>query len=107
MDEKTLREIALFKFSLIAPVVNNTYEGPSKSYFLENLLNMSIFYPLEKLNVLQLILLKTGILTTNMVALRHLFLSHVVIEVDLECLMTRLFLEFMSLKKNFLILQVA
>ena len=48
MDEKTLREIALFKFSLIAPVVNNTYEGPSKSYFFRELAKREHLLPTGK-----------------------------------------------------------
>lgn len=35
MDSKSQSELALFKFSLIAPIINGTVEGPIKSY-LEN-----------------------------------------------------------------------
>jgi putative transposase len=35
MDQKTQSELALFKFSLIAPIINGTVDGPIKSY-LEN-----------------------------------------------------------------------
>lgn len=48
MDEKTLHEIALFRFSLIAPVVNNTYEGPSKAYFFRELAKREHLLPTGK-----------------------------------------------------------
>jgi hypothetical protein len=32
MDPKTQSELALFKFSLIAPIINETVDGPIKSY---------------------------------------------------------------------------
>lgn len=33
MDEKTRTELALFRFSLIAPLVNGSFNGPAKEYF--------------------------------------------------------------------------
>ncbi|MEG0578399.1 MAG: DDE-type integrase/transposase/recombinase [Niameybacter sp.] len=37
MDEKILQEMALFKFSLIAPVINDIYDAPSKAQFFREL----------------------------------------------------------------------
>lgn len=44
MDPKIQTELALFKFSLIAPIINGTVEGPIKSY-LENVCAKSYSIP--------------------------------------------------------------
>ena len=40
-----LTELALFKFSLIAPVVNDTYEAPSKMEYFRQLAAMKHVLP--------------------------------------------------------------
>ena len=37
MDEKLRREIALFRFSLIAPILNNTYPNKTVKDYLEEI----------------------------------------------------------------------
>lgn len=45
MDDKKAHEIALFRFSLIAPVINQTFEAPSLSEFFRQIASKSHSFP--------------------------------------------------------------
>jgi transposase InsO family protein len=45
LNEKTIQAIGLFKFSLIAPVINDTYNAPSKEQFYRDVASKSHKHP--------------------------------------------------------------
>jgi hypothetical protein len=48
LNEKTIQAIGFFKFSLIAPVINDTYNAPSKEQFYRNVASKSHKHPSGK-----------------------------------------------------------
>lgn len=69
MDEKVKEKIALFRFSLIAPLLNNTFAEATAKAYLASTVQKPMKSPFMALRNMPLKLLKAGSLNTRSMVL--------------------------------------